>query len=53
MTFDEYLNQTSHLECGRPVKRRDAWSISRIQFARQVWHDCMESANKEAPKDKK
>lgn len=44
MTFDEYLSQASHCEGGKPVSRKDAWSISRIQFARQVWHDARESA---------
>ncbi|WP_312999631.1 hypothetical protein [Leclercia sp.] len=53
MTFEQYLDQNSHLECGKPVKRRDAWSISRIQFARQVWHDCCEAKNKEEVVDKK
>ncbi len=42
MTFEEYLDQVSHTECGKPVKRRDAWSISRIHFARQLWHDAIE-----------
>jgi len=42
MTFDEYLDQVSHTEGGKPVKRRDAWSITRIHFARQLWHDAIE-----------
>lgn len=42
MTFDEYLDQVSHTECGKSVKRRDAWSITRIHFARQLWHDAIE-----------
>lgn len=42
MTFEEYLDQVSHTECGKPVKRMDAWSISLIHFARQLWHDAIE-----------
>lgn len=42
MTFDEYIDQVSHIECGKSVKRRDAWSITRIHFARQLWHDAIE-----------
>lgn len=39
MTFEEYLDGVSHLEAGVPVTRRNAWSDTRIQFARSVWGD--------------
>lgn len=51
MTFDEYLDQVSHTECGKSVKRRDAWSITRIQFARQLWHEAIE-LNRESHNEK-
>ncbi len=47
MTFEEYLDGVSHLEAGVPVTRRNAWSISRIQFARSVWGDAQAAMEKD------
>jgi hypothetical protein len=35
--FNGYLNSVDHLEEGKPITRRNAWSIQRITFARLVW----------------
>lgn len=44
-TFNDYLSGVAWTESGVPVTRRNGWSITRIQQARQVWADCMERQN--------
>lgn len=35
--FNAYLDGVDHLEEGKPITRRNGWSIPRITFARLVW----------------
>lgn len=44
-SFERYLNEVIYKEAGMPVTRRNGWSITRIQQARQVWNDSVERAN--------
>ncbi|MFU9138488.1 hypothetical protein [Erwinia tasmaniensis] len=44
-SFERYLDEVIYKEAGIPVTRRNGWSITRIQQARQVWADCTERAN--------
>jgi len=44
-SFERYLDEVIYKEAGMPVTRRNGWSITRMQQARQVWTDCTERAN--------